>query len=87
MGPLQVGFSFRAELPSDFLCHVLVSVMVFAFCFHVPMWPSCSPRGAQLWGHATQQTFGDYPWQAYIPPGNGLHPMPGVHNVAAPLTV
>ena len=35
MGTVQVSFSFRIEPPTDSLCHVLVSVMVFAFCFWV----------------------------------------------------
>ena len=32
MGPLQVSFSFRVDLPTTFL-YVLVSVLVNAFCF------------------------------------------------------
>ena len=50
MGPLQVSFSFRVEPPNDFLCHLLVSVMVFAFYSKVPMWLPCLPMGAQLLG-------------------------------------
>ena len=78
MGPLQVSFSFRVELPTDSLCHVFVSLMVFASCFQVPMWLSCSPMGAQPLGFATLQLFRVYPWQAYDPCGNGLWPTPGV---------
>ena len=33
MGPPQVTFSFRVEPPTDSLCHMLVLVLVFAFCF------------------------------------------------------
>ena len=46
---------FLFEPPSDLLCHVLVSTMVFAFCFEIPMWLPCSPIGDQLLGFATLQ--------------------------------
>ena len=39
----QVMFSFRVEPYTNSLCHMLVSVMVFAVCFQLPMWLSCSP--------------------------------------------
>ena len=50
MGPLQVRFSFRAEPSLGLLCHVLVSVMVVAFCFQVLLWLPCSLWGINHWG-------------------------------------
>ena len=43
-----------------------------------------SPMGAQLLGFASWQPFGVYPWQAYVPPGDGHRSTPGMHRVAAP---
>ena len=83
MGSQQVSFSFRVEPPTDSLCYMLVSAMVFAFCFQVPMWLPCSPNWAQLLGFATLHPFGVYPQKAYAPPGDGQWPIPGVHQVAA----
>ena len=45
MGPPQVSFSFRVESPTDSLCHVSWSVIVFAVCFQVPMWLPGPPMG------------------------------------------
>ena len=42
------------------------------FLFQVPMWLPCSPMGTQLLGFATPQPFGVHPWQAYLPPDDGL---------------
>ena len=42
--------------------------------------------GAQLLGFAPLQPFGAYPWQAYVHPGDGHQPTPGMHRVAAPST-
>ena len=52
---------------SDSLCRELVSVIVFSFCFHVPMWLPCSPMEHSLWGlqHCN-------PWEVYVPPVDGL---------------
>ena len=77
MGPSQVSFSFRAELPTISLCHMLMSVMVFAFYFLI--WLPWSLKGTQLLKFTTPQTFKGYPWQACVPPGDCLWPMPGVH--------
>ena len=38
----QVSFSFIVEPSTNSLCHVLMSVMLFPFCFLVPMWLPCS---------------------------------------------
>ena len=86
MGAPQVSFSFRVESSTTFLCYILVYVMVFAYCFQVPMWLPCSPLGAQPLGFAASQPFPVYPWQAYMPPGDGQWPIPGVLHVAAPTT-
>ena len=40
--------------------------------------------GAQPLGFAPLHTFGVYPWQAYVQPGDGHWSMPGIHRVAAP---
>ena len=45
-----------------------------------------SPMGPQPLGFAPLQPFGAYPWQAYVQPGNGHWPTPGMHRVAAPST-
>ena len=47
MGPLLVSFSFRGNPPTNSLCHMLVSVMVFAFCCQIPILLPCSPKGVQ----------------------------------------
>ena len=39
--------------------------------------------GAQPLGFASLQLFGDYPWQAYVQPGDGHQSMPGMYRVAA----
>ena len=67
MGPLQVSVSFRFKPPNDFLCHMLVSAMVFALCLQVPMWLSCLPMGTEPLGFETLQPFRVYTWQAYVP--------------------
>ena len=36
---------------------LLVSSILFAFCFQAPMWLACSPIGAQPLGFATLQLF------------------------------
>ena len=61
----------------------LLSVMVFGLCFQAPMWLPCSPTGAQSLRFVPLQHFSIYPWQAYVPPDDGLWLMPGVHGVAA----
>ena len=48
MDPPQVSFSVRVEPPTDF--NMLVSVMVFVFCFQIPMWLPCSPIGLNCLG-------------------------------------
>ena len=44
--PLQVSFFFRVESFTSSLCHVLMSVMDFVFCFQVPIWLHCLPMKA-----------------------------------------
>ena len=72
--PRQV-FSFRVESPINSLCCMLVLV----FCFQVSTWLPCSPMGAQPLRFAMLQSYGIYPWQAYVPPGDGVWSLPGVH--------
>ena len=43
-----------------------------------------SPTGAQPLRFAPGQSFGVYPWQAYVQPGGGHQSTPGLHQVAAP---
>ena len=78
--------SFRVDAPTNSLCHMLVSGMVFASCFHVPMWLPCSPIGGQPLRFATLQSFTLYPWQACVPSGDDPWPMPVMHPGAAHLT-
>ena len=58
LGPPQVNFLFQTRTSHDFL--MLLSVMVFAFCFQVPMWLLWTPMGIQPLGFATQP-YGIYP--------------------------
>ena len=86
MGSPHVGFFFRVE-PSTILYIIyLVSVLVSAFYFQVPCWMPYSPFGAQPLGFAPLQPLGVYPWQAYVQPGDGHQPTPGMHRVATPST-
>ena len=41
LGSLQESFSLRDQAHNNFLCHVLLYVMMFAFCSQVPMWLPC----------------------------------------------
>ena len=52
MGHPQVWFSFRVEPPTDLL-YVLVSVLVYAFCFQVSCWMLYLPMRAQPLGVCT----------------------------------
>ena len=67
-------FLFQSWAFHWFLCHVfdIIQCLLHAFRF--------------LCGFATVQPFWVYPKQAYLPPGDGLSPMPGVHWEAAPPT-
>ena len=65
-------FLFWSWASSDFLCYVLVSVVTFAFCFQVFMWLPFSPMEAEPLEFASLKSFGVYPWQVYLPPGDGL---------------
>ena len=87
MGPPQVGFVFRVEPPTVLYIISLVPVLMSAFCFQMPCWMPYSPSmEAQPLGFAPLQPFGVYPWQAYVQPGDGHRPTPGMHRVAAPST-
>ena len=82
----QVGFFFRDESPTVLCVICLVSVLVSALYFQVPCWMPYSPMGVQPLGFAPLQSFGTYPWQAYVQPGDGHQPTLGMHRVAAPST-
>ena len=79
-GSFTGKFLFQSWGSQQFLWHVLVSLMVFIFCFQVAMFP----YGDSTIGVATPPPFRVYPWQAYVYPGDGLWPTWGVHWVAAP---
>ena len=87
---LFYGFSTGRFLFQSWASHhsvsdiCLVSVLVSAFYFQVLSWMWYSPMGAQPLGFAPLQPFGVYPWQAYVQPGDGQRPTPGMHRVAAP---
>ena len=78
----QVSFCFRVEPPSDSCVMCLVFVVVFVFCFQVPMWLPCSPVGLNYLGLQHSNTFG-LPWEQYVPPGDGLWLKTGVLQVTA----
>ena len=82
----QVGFLFRVEPPTILYILCLVSVLVSAFYSQVPCWIPYPPLGAQTFGFAPLQPLGVYPWQAYMQPGDGHQPTPGMYRVAAPST-
>ena len=77
---------FRVEPPTNSLYCMFVLVMVFAFCFQVPMWLPCLSVGAQPLLFAMPQPYGVYPWHAYVPPGDGPWRIPRVQQVTAPST-
>ena len=64
----------------------LVSVLMSAVYYQVSCWMQYQPLGAQLLGFAPLQHLGFYLWQAYVQPGDGHWPTPGMHRVAAPCT-
>ena len=85
MGPPQVSFHFRVEPSNNSYMICLVSIVVFAFCFQIPMWMPCSPKGAQPLGFTSLQLIVFHPTQVYVPCGDSLWSMPGVHWVHSPL--
>ena len=60
MGPLWVGFTFRVGPPTNSYFIYSMSIVVFALCFHVPMWLPCSPRGSTI-GVFDTATHGSLP--------------------------
>ena len=73
-------FSFwELSFPLISSCCMLLSVMVFVFmlsCSHVAV---VFTSGGLTSGVCTPQPFRVYLWQAYVPPGDGLWSLPGVH--------
>ena len=51
--------------------YVLVSVLVYAFCFQVLSWMPYSLMSDQPLAFAPLQPFGPYPWKACLQPGDG----------------
>ena len=73
-------------MPGVFRWGDLVLVKVFTFCFQVTMWLPCSSAVAQLLGFVMPQSYGVYPWQAYVHLADGQWPTPGVYWVTASST-
>ena len=65
---------------------MLISVMVLAFSFQVPICLQYSLVGAQSLGFAMPQPYWVISLQAYVPPGDGAWSIPAMHRVAAPST-
>ena len=86
MGSPQVGVFFRVEPPTDLYIICLISVLVSALYFQVPCWMAYSSQGAQPLGFAPLQPLGVDLWQAYVQPGDGHWPTPGMHRVATSST-
>ena len=82
MGPPQVDFSFRDEPPTTLYLYM------FGVCFLLSgaMLDVMFTYGAQPLAFALLQSFGTYPWKAYVQPGNGHWPTLGMYRVAAPST-
>ena len=76
MGPPQVSFSFRVEPPTDSLCWCLLQCFFSAFRF--PCGCHVHQCRVQPLGFALLQPYGVYLLQAYVLPGDGLWPTPGV---------
>ena len=64
--------------------YVLVSVMVYDFCFQVPSWMLCSPVGTQPLKFAPLQPFGAYTCQAHVQSGDGHWSTPLMHKWLLP---
>ena len=85
------GFSAGRFLFQSWASHHLYFYM-FGVCSGVcfllsgAMLDAYSPLGAQLIGFAPLQSFGVYLRQAYVQPGDGHWPTPGMHRVAVPST-
>ena len=76
-----------SELSLPPMClYMLVSVLVYAFCFQMPCSTSYSLRWTQQLMSAPLKLFGSHPGQAYVHPGDGYLPTPGMHQVAAAST-
>ena len=87
MGSPWVGFFF-SELSFPPFCILYVCCLFWCLLSTFRCHNGCHihPWGAQMLGFAPLQPIGAYPWQAYVQPGNGHQPTPGMHRVAAPST-
>ena len=79
-------FLFQSRVFYHFVYYILGVCSGVCFYFQVPCWMQYLPMGAQPLVFAPLQPFGIYLWQAYLQPGDGHWPTPGMHRVAAPST-
>ena len=76
MGPPLIILYFTVEH-----CSNLLKCMLSAFRCHAGC---CLHQWGSTIGVAPLPPFGAYSWQAYVQPGDGHQPMPGMHQVAPP---
>ena len=86
MGPLWTAFSFRVESPTILYFYMFGVCSGVCFMLSGAMLDAVYTYEAQLFGFSLLQSFGAYPWQAYVQPGDGHQPTSGMHRVAAPST-
>ena len=84
MGSQQVGCLSELSLPLFFICVGVCSGVCFLLSY--AMLDAVFTMEAQPFRFATLQPFGVYPWQAYVQPGDGQQPTPGMHQMTAPST-
>ena len=84
MGPPQVSFFFRVEPLTNLSIYVGSPLWCMLSTFRFPCGCLFDLWWAQPLGFTLQEPLGAYPWQAYVHPGDGLRPRPGMHWVAAP---
>ena len=83
MGSPQIGFFFRVEPPT--ILYIMFGVCS-GVCFLLSGAMLDSPLGTQRLGFVPLQPLGVYLWQAYVQPGDGHQPTPGMQKVATPST-
>ena len=80
-------FSFRIKPFHQFICNMLMSVMLCAFCFQGSHVAAMFTNGSSLIGVCSITTLWSISLQVYIPPGICLCLTPGVYWVSASPTV
>ena len=85
-GFARVGFFFRVEPPT--ILYIIMFGVCSGVCFLLSgaLLDAVFTPGAQPLGFAPLQPLGAYLRQAYVQPGGGHWPAPGMHRVAAPST-